>query len=246
MIINKSNKLTIVTGASGGIGAAIVQAFLKEEHEVIGIDKDLNAKIFDDKYTHYTCDITDFKKLQNIIEKINFRDSNTLINCAGIREICSISDLSIESWQEVISVNVSSVFVSSKTFAEKIKISPELTGSIVNIASVSGLLGEPDRTAYVTSKHAVIGLTKQLAIEYGKFGIRANAVAPGVIRTPLTEQYYADPEQLKKIASGQFVNYFATPEDITPLVLFLASDNSKFITGATMIADGGWTAGKLI
>lgn len=246
MAISNSNKLTIVTGASGGIGSEIAQLFLLEGYEVIGIDKHSNDVISNERYTHFNCDVRDYKELQSIIEKIECREINALINCVGIREICSISDLSIEQWEEVMAINVSSVFVSSKAFAEKIKLFPKSTGSIVTIASVSGLLGEPQRTAYVTSKHAVIGLTKQLAIEYGKYGIRANTVAPGVVRTSLTEHYYKDAEQLKKIASGQFIDYFATPEDIGPLVLFLTSEHSKFITGATMVADGGWSAGKMI
>jgi len=245
MLSNKSNKLAIVTGATGGIGAEIVHLFLEQGYHVVGIDKNY-YDLSNERYTHYTCDVRDFKELQRLVEQIDFHETNALVNCVGIREICSISELTIEKWQEVMDVNVSAVFVASKAFAEKIKNKEGISGSIVNIASVSGLMGEPDRTAYVTSKHAVIGLTKQLAIEYSKFGIRANAVAPGVIRTPLTEQYYEDPEQLKKIRSGQFMDYFATPKDITPLIMFLISEQSQFITGSTMTADGGWTAGKLI
>lgn len=246
MAINSVFKTAIVTGASGGIGIAIVKKFLNDGYAVIGIDRDQTCEIESNHYTHQICDVRDYEKLRVIIENSKLHGSCTLINCVGIREICSISDLSIEKWEEVISTNVSSVFVSSKTFAEKLKKTANPNGCIINIASVSGLMGEPERTAYVTSKHAVIGLTKQLAIEYGKFGIRANAVAPGVIRTPLTEEYYHNAEQVKKIRSGQFVDYFATPDDIAPLVLFLASQKSNFITGATFVADGGWTAGKII
>lgn len=245
MLSNQSNKLAIVTGASGGIGIEIAQAFLEQDYHVVGIDKN-NCDLVHEQYVHYSCDVRDFNRLHHLIEQLDFQEHNALVNCVGIREICSISDLSVEKWQEVMDVNVSSVFVASKAFAEKIKNNEDTSGAIVNIASVSGLLGEPDRTAYVTSKHAVIGLTKQLAIEYSKFGIRANAVAPGVIRTPLTEQYFDDSEQLEKIRSGQFINHFATPKDITPLVMFLISQHSQFITGSTMTADGGWTAGKLI
>ncbi|WP_233420892.1 SDR family NAD(P)-dependent oxidoreductase [Xenorhabdus nematophila] len=115
---------------------------------------------------------------------------------------------------------------------------------MINIASVSGILGEPNRTAYVASKHAVIGLTKQLALEYGKYNIRVNAIAPGVIRTPLTERYYHDESQLEKIRKGQFLPSLGMPEDIAQAASFLASEGARFITGSTLILDGGWTIGK--
>lgn len=243
--MKNTNKLAIVVGSSGGIGSEIVRHFLANDYQVVGIDKENDHQFSATEYIHYTCDVKNFQQLQTIIEHISFQNSNALINCAGIREICSISDLSIAQWEEVFAVNVSSVFISSKAFSEKL-ISKQLSGSIITIASVSGMLGEPNRTAYVSSKHAILGLTKQLAIEYGKFGIRANAISPGVIRTPLTEIYYDDPEQMKKIASGQFIPYFATPKDIAPLAMFLASDAARFITGSSIVADGGWSAGKLI
>ncbi len=240
------NKTTvIVTGASGGIGSAIVKSFLKNDFLVVGIDR-VKCDLTHQNYQHIECDLTNLEKLKYTINDVFFTENNVLINCAGIREICSIGDLSIEKWHEVFTINVTTVFVAAQAFAEKIKSLALNKGCIINIASVSGILGEPDRTAYVSSKHALIGLTKQLAIEYGKFGIRANAIAPGVIRTPLTEGYYDDVEQMEKIVSGQFMDYLATPDDIAPLASFLASDASRFMTGSIIAVDGGWTSGKCI
>lgn len=115
---------------------------------------------------------------------------------------------------------------------------------MVNLASVSGLMGEPDRTAYVSSKHAVIGLTKQLALEYGKHGIRVNAIAPGVIRTPLTESYYHDDSQLEKIKRGQFLPVLGETGDVAEAALYLTAPENRFVTGSTLVIDGGWTLGK--
>ncbi|WP_235668596.1 SDR family NAD(P)-dependent oxidoreductase [Pseudomonas savastanoi] len=144
-----------------------------------------------------------------------------------------------------MSLNVTSVFYISKLVEAKVRAAGASL-NIVNIASVSGTLGEPNRTAYVTSKHALIGLTKQLAIEYGRFGVRVNAISPGVIRTPLTEHYFTDHEQMSKIMGGQFLEKTGTTEDVANAVLYLASNQASFITGSNFVVDGGWSAGKLI
>ncbi|MFP1773006.1 SDR family NAD(P)-dependent oxidoreductase [Lonsdalea quercina] len=240
--------LAIITGSSGGIGKAVAEKFLGKNFIVHGIDvcpspMELNSH----NYRHHIMNIRDFSCLSNTIENILSENSGkyTLVNCAGIREICSIKNLTLSLWEEVFDVNVTASFVTSQAFSQKL-IVQERNGVIINIASVSGLLGEPNRTAYVSSKHAVLGLTKQLAIEYGKYGIRVNAIAPGVIRTQLTEAYFNDREQVEKIDTGQFIKEYGTPEDIADAVYFLNSDQSKFMTGSTLVIDGGWSAGKVI
>jgi NAD(P)-dependent dehydrogenase (short-subunit alcohol dehydrogenase family) len=241
----KTNKVAFITGASGGIGNAVAKHFISKQYFVHGIDISEKSSNFSDKdYQHHKINITDFKVLSEYFDKECFSLSdNVLVNCAGIREICSIADLSLSQWETIFAVNVTATFVASKSFCQKLKEN-NLRGSVVNIASVSGLLGEPDRTAYVSSKHAVIGLTKQLSIEYGKSGIRVNAIAPGVIRTQLTEQYYQDEEQMKKIDSGQFIKHRGMPSDVAQAAYFLSSDQANFMTGSTLVIDGGWTAGK--
>lgn len=169
--------------------------------------------------------------------------SYALVNSAGLREICSIDGLTLSLWEEIFAVNVTATFVASQAFCNRV-IRYGRAASVVNIASVSGLLGEPQRTAYVSSKHAVLGLTKQLAIEYGNANIRVNAVAPGVIRTQLTEAYFHDPSQLRRIDTGQFIQQYGTPDDVAHAVGFLLSNQSRFMTGSTLVIDGGWCAGK--
>ncbi len=240
--------LAIITGSSGGIGKAITENLLENNFIVHGIDicpqpMELKSK----NYIHHAIDLREFAHLSSTIENILLENAvkYTLVNCAGMREICSIENLTLNLWEEIFDVNVTATFVTSQAFSRNL-ISQERKGTIINIASVSGLLGEPNRTAYVSSKHAVLGLTKQLAIEYGKYGIRVNAIAPGVIRTPLTESYFHDREQMTKIDAGQFIKDYGTPEDIADAVYFITSDRSKFMTGATLVIDGGWTAGKII
>lgn len=241
----KSRKIAFITGAAGGIGQAIAAHFISQSYFVIGIDVCAQGEPFSAQdYRHHRTNIIEFDGLAALFDQDSFSsEDNVLVNCAGMREICPIDALSLALWDEIFAVNVTATFVASKAFAQQL-IGNAWPGSIVNIASISGLLGEPNRTAYVASKHAVIGLTKQLAIEYGRSGIRVNAIAPGVIRTPLTEQYYHDANQMEKIDSGQFINHRGMPSDVASAAFFLASHQAKFMTGSTLVMDGGWTAGK--
>ena len=125
--------------------------------------------------------------------------------------------------------------------------SPGSSGAIVNIASIGGVLGIRDRLAYCTTKFAVVGMTKALAIDHAKQGIRVNCVCPGRVETPFVKarlQEYADPEEAyRQMASSQAVGRMGTPEEIAAAVLYLASDEAKFVTGSALIIDGGWSAG---
>lgn len=233
-----------ITGASSGIGRALTAAFLAEGYAVEGIDRDASAVADEAAYRHHQFDITDSVRLDALFEAADYGDvNNILINCAGTREICGIADLSLDQWERVFALNVTASFVAGRAFCQQL-LNRRKPGNMVNMASVSGLMGEPERTAYVASKHAVIGLTKQLALEYGKHGIRVNAIAPGVIRTPLTEAYYHNPAQLEKIQRGQFLPVLGSTQDITDAALYLTSVSTRFVTGSTLVIDGGWTIGK--
>jgi NAD(P)-dependent dehydrogenase (short-subunit alcohol dehydrogenase family) len=240
------SRLAIVTGASGGIGKSIVEHLINDAFIVHGIDVCSQPEDIGSAYFHHQMDIRDFSGLSKKIEAVLTPSSDyVLVNCAGLREICSIGSLTLSLWEEIFAVNVTATFVAAQAFCRKVANFGH-PGAVINIASVSGLLGEPNRTAYVSSKHAVLGLTKQLAIEYGKRQIRVNAIAPGVIRTPLTEAYFHDSGQMRKIDAGQFIEQYGTPADVANAVRFLASDQSRFMTGSTLVIDGGWSAGKAL
>jgi meso-butanediol dehydrogenase/(S,S)-butanediol dehydrogenase/diacetyl reductase len=168
---------------------------------------------------------------------------DVLVNSAGIREISSVIDLPFEEWQRVVDVNLSGTFLCSQAFARRL-VAAGRPGRIVNLASTLGLMAAPNRPAYVATKHAVVGLTKQMALELGERNIRVNAVAPGVVRTPLTERYFQDPEMAEVIRGLHAVGRWAEPEEIARVILFLAEEANGFLTGSVLPVDGGWTTGK--
>ena len=168
---------------------------------------------------------------------------DVLVNSAGVREIVSVLDLSFDEWRRVIDINLSGTFFTSQVFARRL-VSQDRAGQIVNLASTLGLMAAPKRAAYTASKHGVVGLTRQMALELGEKRIRVNAVAPGVVRTPLTERYFQDPAYAQAIRDIHALGRWAEPQEIANAILFLAAEENSFITGSILTVDGGWTAGK--
>jgi|TARA_B110000467_G_C18244689_1_gene436717 NAD(P)-dependent dehydrogenase (short-subunit alcohol dehydrogenase family) len=247
------NKGVLITGATGGIGRETCFHFAEEGATVAVTDLDLDlakrvAEEIKDKggtaYA-YELNVTNQEQTESVIDT-SAQDMGSLdiIFCnAGIREIAPAHELSIEEWKNVIDVNVTGVFISAQTFAKHC-ISNSKPGAIVNTASTLGVMGSTARCAYSTSKHAVVGMTKSLAMDLAAYNIRVNAVGPGVIRTPLTEPYFQDAEMAEKIKQIHAMNRTGLPSEIARAVLFLASDEASFCTGHNLVIDGGWTAGK--
>jgi len=168
---------------------------------------------------------------------------DVLVNSAGVREIVPLLELSFDEWQRVIGVNLSGTFLPSQAFARRL-VALGRPGRIVNLASTLGLMAAPKRAAYTASKHGVVGLTKQMALELGESNIRVNAVAPGVVRTPLTERYFQDESYTQAIRDIHALGRWAEPQEIATAILFLAAEENGFMTGSILTVDGGWTAGK--
>jgi NAD(P)-dependent dehydrogenase (short-subunit alcohol dehydrogenase family) len=164
------------------------------------------------------------------------------VNAAGIREISPAESLEPSDWAKVVDVNLNGTFYAIRYAIDALKNSKN--GAIVNIASVAGVIAMANRPAYSATKHAIVGLTKNLAHDLGVYGIRVNAVAPGTVRTPMTESYYSDAEFLRSMAIMVPLNREGTAADVANTVLYLASPLSAFISGVVLPVDGGWLAQK--
>jgi NAD(P)-dependent dehydrogenase (short-subunit alcohol dehydrogenase family) len=245
------NRVVIVTGAGSGIGAATVRRLFEEGASIVAVDvrKDSVDKVvseFEGASRIYAAvadvSIRDqvFALVDEAVER--FGKLHGLANCAGIRGVGSILDFEPESWSRVLSVNLDGTFNMCQAFARALKAA-NTPGAIMNLSSAAGIRGVPNRLAYSASKYGVVGITQTMALELGPLGIRVNTVVPGMIRTPMTEVMFTDPENAKRIRASHPLGREGQPEEIAAAIAFLLSDDASFITGAILVADGGKTAG---
>ncbi|MDC7286892.1 SDR family oxidoreductase [Blautia schinkii] len=232
------NKTAIVTGASGGIGSEIVQLFLENKAKVIGIYNAHKAKI-DSRIDSYKVDITNTKDCEAVFEKIIERHGcvDILVNCAGITRDAMTKRMTEEQFDEVLAVNLKGVWNLTRVVGPHMQ--EQKGGSIINISSVVGIYGNIGQANYAATKSGLLGLTKSWAKEFSYNGgnVRVNAIAPGYTLTSMLETV---PEVLLERFSAQtMLGRLAQPREIANVALFLASDLSSYITGATIQADGG-------
>jgi meso-butanediol dehydrogenase/(S,S)-butanediol dehydrogenase/diacetyl reductase len=242
----------LITGAGSGIGRETAFEFAAEGATVACADLDIKmAERTAEEVTKkggrahaFACDVTKPDSVTACVDaaakKIGRLD--VLLNSAGIREISPVLDLAHAEFQKVMDVNVTGTFLVSQAFGRHL-VKAGKGGAIVNIASTLGVTAAPNRAAYTASKHAVVGLTKEMALELGAKGIRVTAVGPGVTRTPLTERYFQDADMAARIKDIHAVGRWGEAREISRAILFLASSDASFVTGTTLMVDGGWTAG---
>ena len=248
-----TNKTALITGATGGIGRSTSLLFAAEGAHVAVTDIELEPaerlaaeiRATGGRASAHLLDVTDDAQTQAVVDAVVAETGRIDIAfCnAGIREIVPAQELPLTEWRKVIDVNVTGVFTTAQAVAHKM-IADGKGGAIVNTASTLGVMAANSRCAYATSKHAVVGMTKALAIDLAPFHIRVNAVGPGVIRTPLTERYFQDPEMHARVNNIHALGRVGVPDEIGKAVLYLASDEASFCTGTHLVIDGGWTAGK--
>jgi len=248
-----TNKVVLVTGGGSGIGRAACLAFAREGADVSVADFDIEraetvaaeVRSSGRKAVVIRVDVTDPVSTQTMVTQTvaALGTMNVLVNSAGVREIIPFLELPFAEWQRVIGTNLSGTFLCSQAVAQYL-VKQGQGGKIINLASVAGLMGVPNRAAYVSSKHAVVGLTKEMALELADKNIQVNAVAPGVVRTSMTESYFDKPTVIEGLKKAHPAGRWAQPEEIANLILYLASPEADFITGATFPIDGGFMAGK--
>ena len=251
-------KNILITGGAGGIGLEIVHYFEKKNFNIIILDKTLkkdfkkNFKKIKKNIFYFEVDLLEIKKTEKKIQQIisKFKTIDILINCAGIQYISEIENFPTNEWRKVIDINLTSSFITSKNIIPVMK--KNNSGRIINISSVHGLVASENKSAYIASKHGLIGLTKAIALELSKTKITCNAISPGWVLTPLVEK------QIKKLASKNKTSIeiekknllfekhpnqkFVSGKEIASLVNFLISKDAQNITGSSYSIDGGWVS----
>ena len=244
-----ANKVAFVTGAGSGIGEATAKAFAHESASVAVADIDFDAaeRVASEitgkggKAIAYKLDVSDDAAVALVLAQVekDFGALHIAHNNAGIGgEIAPIPDHSNDSWRKVMSVNLDGVFYCMKHEIPLMKKSGY--GSIINMSSIMGAVAFANSSAYIASKHAIVGLTKAAAIECAVDGIRVNSVGPSVIKTPILD--VLPQEDLAGIAARHPVNRLGTCEEVAALILFLASPAASFVTGSYYAVDGGYLA----
>lgn len=257
-------KTAVITGSNSGIGLGIARAMAAEGYNVVinsYTDRDEDhalaaeiAKANGNETVYIGADLSKGDQSRLLIEKAakKFGSVDILVNNAGIQHVAPVEDFPVEKWDAIIAINMSSAFHTTAVAVPMMK--KKGWGRIINIASAHGLTASPFKSAYVTAKHGVVGLTKVIALEFADAKLKAtcNAICPGYVLTPLVEaqipdtakKYGMSEEEAKQkiILERQPSKEFATVEQLGATAVFLCSDAAEQITGTTISMDGGWTA----
>jgi NAD(P)-dependent dehydrogenase (short-subunit alcohol dehydrogenase family) len=248
--VNFEDKVVLVTGGSSGIGRATSILFAQHGAKVVIGDVNPTGQetvdaIKRDKgdAVYVQTDVRDAAQVQTLVATAvtRYGGLHCAFNNAGVLPAMSmLADTEESSFDQTFAVDVKGVFLSMKYEIQQMLKTGG--GAIVNAASIAGLIAERGISAYVGAKHAVVGLSKAAAVEYAGQGIRINAIAPGLVQTPMTKHWYDDAQMHQFFIANTPLGRFAQPEEIAKMVLFLCSDLASFAAGETFTVDGGYTA----
>ncbi|MBI4183636.1 MAG: SDR family oxidoreductase [Proteobacteria bacterium] len=240
-------KVAVVTGAGRGIGRASAVALAQAGAELVLVARTTSQieavaaeiRAAGGRAAPLACDVSDSAQVRERIGGIERID--VLVNNAGIMIVDSFLDATEEALDRTLAVNVKGCFLVAQAAARRM-VAGRRGGAIVNVSSQSGVVGAAKRAVYVTSKHAVEGMTKAMALDLAPHGIRVNAVCPTSIETDLNRRFLADATYRARVVAGIPLGRLGLPEEVAGAVVFLASPAAAMITGASLLVDGGWTA----
>jgi len=242
-------KVALVTGGASGIGRAVVEELAREGASVAIVDLDVEGAqatvdavmAVGGQAAFFPANLTQEDEVETVINQVIERlgGVHIAVNSAGIAKLQPTGTLTLSDWHKTLQINLDGTFLVARGCIKWMAANGG--GSIINIASIHGHVGFPNHAAYTASKGGVLNLTRTLALEFGKSGIRVNAVCPGVILTPLV-QNAATPELLAELTDMHPIGRLGRVGEVAKAVLFLATDDSSFITGSSLFVDGGYTA----
>jgi NAD(P)-dependent dehydrogenase (short-subunit alcohol dehydrogenase family) len=249
-----TNLVAVVTGAGAGIGRFTAKEFSAEGARVVvadinrsGTEETVEAICASGgKALAFTADVSDPKSVRELVHYSlkELGAVNVLVNNAAIQVNKTVEDTEVDEWEREVRVNLGGVFLCSKFFLPHLR---KVKGTIISMASVNGFFTEPMCAVYCATKAAIIGLTKAMAIDHGKDGIRVNCICPGYIDAGLAEGYFQaqpDPEAARAAAGKLHALWrIGRPEEVARAAVFLASDDASFVTGAALVVDGGFSSG---
>ena len=241
------NKTAIVTGASSGIGLGIAKLFLEEGANVVfsDINEEIGKNIVSElgeKASFQKCDVSKSEEVYKLVENTvaKYGKLDVMVNNAGIGGLGGILECTDEDWKKVIDINLSGVFYGTSAAAKAMKAT-QTKGSIINMTSILGIVGFQGAIAYSAAKGGVSNLTRASAQDLALSGIRVNAIAPGFIETNMTKGVLQDNTFSNMIKNNTPLGYVGDTKDIAQAALYLASDDSGYVTGIILPVDGGWT-----
>ncbi|CAG2144588.1 SDR family NAD(P)-dependent oxidoreductase [Cupriavidus plantarum] len=241
------NRVVIVTGAGSGIGAAAARRFAAEGARVVlaGRTREKLEKVAADlpadKQLVHVTDVSDYEQVEGLVRAAvdKFGRLDVMVNNAGVASEGRATEDSFEAWHKVISIDLEGVFHGARAALPHLI---KTKGSIVNTASVSGLGADWNMAFYNTAKGGVVNLTRSLALDYGREGVRINSVCPSLTRTDMTVDMFKDEQLVEKFRERIALGRTAEPEDIADVIAFLASEDARFVTGVNLPVDGGLSA----
>ncbi|MFO7807462.1 MAG: SDR family oxidoreductase [Candidatus Moraniibacteriota bacterium] len=241
------SKVAIVTGGASGIGKAIGEEFLKEGAKVVFSDINEGENLIneenEDRAEFIKCDVSDANQVKHLVEETanRFGQVDVMVNNAGIGSSKNVLEETDEDWEKTLKINLFGVFYGVKAAANHMK-DHHINGSIINMSSILGKVGLENAVSYCASKGGVVQTTHASALDLAPYEIRVNAIAPGFIKTKMTEPVLENDDFRNMIESNTPLGHVGETKDIAKAAVYLASDESKYVTGEVIYVDGGWRA----